>query len=414
MKRPLHIGLLTPEYVTEERKDGGLANYLQKIASEFVRRNHRVTVFLLSDRNQHWKDGEIDIIEVRRAETPKLPAWLRNKLERFLPVITALRSAKRIEKAVWRHHQITPFDVLQTSSYSSPGFALRRNGKIPVVCRISSYFPMVRSAHGTQRGFAEYLTDWLEIRQVLDADASFAPSQFIADAFERLESFRPVVIRTPIDSRNTELDDSVYQKEFSRFPYFLFVGRLSRVKGIDVLAEAIPHFLQKRPDVHFVFIGRDDGLPGFRQAIDSVLTQSNNFQGNIHYIPALSKSKLYPVIRHSLALLSPSRVDNYPNACLEAHSMQVPVIGTENSSLEEMIRENETGFLIKNGDVLELTAAMLKVAGMSDLERSQMKQNIQKYAQSVEAENRIEQLIRLYSEAIEKHAHRNRVSLSKL
>ncbi|MCI0602928.1 glycosyltransferase family 4 protein [bacterium] len=408
MKRPLHIGLLTPEYVTEERKDGGLANYLQKIASEFVHRNHRVTVFLLSGRNLEWKDGKIDIIEVPRAGPPKFPAFLRPKLERFLPLITALRSAKRIEKAVWRYHRIAPFDVLQTSSYASPGFALRKNGKIPVVCRISSYMPLCRSANGRQRGFAEYLTDWLEIRQVLDAEAAFAPSQFTAEIFERLENLRPAIIRSPIDSRNIELDDSVYQRDFSSFPYFAFVGTLSRLKGVDLLAEAIPQFLQHRPDVHFVFVGRDDGVPGFQKAFDCVLSQASDFQENIHHISALSKNKLYPVVRHSLALVAPSRVDNYPNACLEAHAMLVPVIGTTNSSLEEMILENETGFLIKNGDTSELTTVLLKVAGMSESERNRMKGKIEKYVQSIEAENRIDQLLNLYLEAMAK------VSSSKL
>jgi hypothetical protein len=53
--------------VTEERKDGGFANYLQKIASEFVRRNHRVTVLLLSDRIE---TGEMKIFKSSKFAAP--------------------------------------------------------------------------------------------------------------------------------------------------------------------------------------------------------------------------------------------------------------------------------------------------------------------------------------------------------
>jgi glycogen synthase len=404
MKAQLRIGFLTPEYVMADRRDGGLANYLHTISWELVQRNHQVTVFVLSDRDEYSKDGEIQIVEVKRANKLTFPRWLNDKLERFLPLIEATRAARRIENAVWRHHQRAPFDLLHTSSYSAPGFTLRRNGKIPVVCRISCYTPMLRAAYGRQRKFGDYLADWLEIRQVLDSDASFSPSQFISNIYERLEGFKPAVLRSPTDGRTVPIDDSVFREKLTGFPYFLFVGTLSKIKGVDLLADAIPQFLKIHPEIHFVFIGRDDGIPGYKNAMDYVALKSSEFQQNIHYIGRQPKSRLYPIISHSLAVLIPSRIDNYPNVCLEAHAMNVPVVGTDNSSLEEMIEDNQTGFLIRNSDSSALLAGLQKVAELSDDERNRLKENIKNHIRSIEMEDRIEQLVALYRNTIQKYS----------
>jgi glycosyltransferase involved in cell wall biosynthesis len=402
MTSQLRIGFLTPEYVFDDRKDGGLANYLHKITWALAQRHHRVSVFVLSNRNNLSKDGEIEVIEVKRPNKLQLPQWINYKLERFLPLLEALRAAKRIEKAVWEHHRKSPLDILQTASYSAPGFSLRRNGKIPIVCRISAYTPLLRSAYGRRRQFGEYLTDWLEIRQVLDADASFSPSEFISNHYERMEGFKPPVLRSPVDTRNIELDHSLFQEQFSSFRYFVFVGTLSKTKGVDLLADAIPDFLKAHPEIHFVFIGRDAGIPGYPSSMNYVNLKCKGFEKNIHYLPALAKSRLYPIMSHALAVVIPSRVDNYPNVCIEAHAMNVPVIGTNNSSLEEMIQDEETGFLIQNSNASDLARALGMVAELSPEKRQQIKENIRKQIQSIENEDRIEQLILLYTNTIRK------------
>ena len=94
-------------------------------------------------------------------------------LNAVLPAFDQIRSSRRIAHFVWKEHRIDPFDILQTSSYEVPGYALRKNGRIPLVCRISSYTPVYRAAYGRQRTAAEYINDWLEIRQVIDADGGF-------------------------------------------------------------------------------------------------------------------------------------------------------------------------------------------------------------------------------------------------
>jgi glycosyltransferase involved in cell wall biosynthesis len=96
----------------------------------------------------------------------------------------------------------------------------------------------------------------------------------------------------------------------------------------------------------------------------------------------------------------PSRVDNYPNACLESLYFGIPVIGTQNSSLEEMIEDKKTGFLAQNGDVNSLHTSIVEMLEMTPERYKEMKKDIQFQIQKNLDEDRIGQLIEFYGKVI--------------
>jgi glycosyltransferase involved in cell wall biosynthesis len=408
MSDRLSVGFLTPEYVTPEQPDGGIANYLRKVAWELAERGHHATVFVWSRQDRHREEGKIRVIEVKIPGESNLPQQIRFRLERVLPAIKLYRAAKKMEKAVWSCHDSTPFSILQTSSYKAPGFTLRRNNRIPLVCRVSSYTPQVRSAFGATRGFAEYLSDWFEIRQALDADAAFAPSKFVAQTFERFEGIHLEVLRTPLPEKNNEFDPTLFESRFAGLTYILFLGSLSKIKGVDLFANAIPEVLRVHPDVHFLFVGRDDGIAArhngkwkVEQAMNFILSQCQDYRNRIHHLGSLGRALLNPLIANATGVALPSRVDNYPNACLEAHTFGIPVIGTTDSSLEEMIVDRKTGFLIENGNAAGLASAINSLISMEPEERNQMKENIHEHVKEMRSEDRIGQLIEFYRKTID-------------
>ena len=202
-------------------------------------------------------------------------------------------------------------------------------------------------------------------------------------------------------------DDSFYASNLSTFPYLLFFGTLSRIKGIDLIADAIPEVLRQHPEIHFVFIGRDDGDDDRPQMMDYVKEKAADLATHVHYHPAVLKSQLYPVIAHAKAVLMPSRVDNYPNACLEAQSLEIPVIGSYGSSLDEMIVDGVTGFLVRNEDVTHLSDTIVKLLNMSDGQIGEMKKNIRFHIQNILAEDRVVQLEQLYMKTIEEFSRKS-------
>jgi glycosyltransferase involved in cell wall biosynthesis len=161
----------------------------------------------------------------------------------------------------------------------------------------------------------------------------------------------------------------------------------------------IPELLQRHSTLSFVFIGRDDGLPGEQKMFDYLRDHTHPFEEKLYYWPPLPKEQLYPIISESLGVLMPSRVDNYPNACLEAYSLGIPVVGTDNSSLEEMIIDGKTGFLAVNGDADSFCEAVERLLAQTAVERQMMHQNILNNTQSITAKDRVGQLIEFYKEA---------------
>lgn len=400
----MHIGFLTPEYVIPpDRIDGGLANYLKKIAHALIERGEEVSIIVLSDQNTTWEDGSIIIHEVKRVSVPRwMYPW--KFLTPIIPVANQYLSSRRVARKVWDIHKEHPFDILQASSYMAPGYSLLKNGKIPLVCRISSYTPFWRSASGRQRSFAEYLTDWLEIQQVVKAERAFAPSNCLAEIFSYCEGCKLDIIRTPFETpENVTLDVSYYQEHLSGRKYLLYFGTLCGIKGVDIIIEALPEVLQNHADLSMVFVGRDDGLPSGKQCVDEISTLSREFQGRIIYHPPLSKNILYPVIAHAQGVLMPSRIDNYPNACLEAQSLGIPVVGTHNSSVDEMIIDGKTGFLAKNASKEELIDAIERLLGLTDDQKQKMRQKISDHMHDVFLEDRVGQLVAWYRSVVEEY-----------
>ena len=395
----MHIGFLTPEYVTFDRPEGGLANYLRKVALGLTDLGHRVSVLVISDKNAFWQDRSVAVTEVKRfvwSTRLKQIRYPRN----FLPVTELILSSRRLAKAVWRIHSETPFDLLHTSSYRAPGFALRNNGRIPMVCRISSYSPLLRSACGHRRSLGDHLCDWLEIRQVLDAEDAFVPSDYVAEILVRFEAFRPQVIRSPLDMQSVPMDFSYYDAHLAGQQYLLYFGALNLVKGIDYLCKVVPEILSIHRTIRFVFIGRDDGFPNGENAFEVLRARCGAFVSHLHYSPALPKALLYPVIAGAAGVVMPSRVDNYPNACLEAQALGIPVVGNDRSSLEEMIVDGKTGYLARNGDVASLKTAILKLLAQSPDDRIVMREELRTHIKSIQEEDRLGQLVSFYDSVV--------------
>jgi glycosyltransferase involved in cell wall biosynthesis len=401
----MHIGFLTPEYVMSGHIDGGLANYIKKTSHGLASRGHQVTVIVLSERNATWNDGPVHICEVNKIEIPR---WMKGK--QYHPFINQILCSHLIKRAVWKYHQATPFDIFQASSYLTPGFALRNNGRVPLICRVSSYTPLCRAAQGMAHKFGDYLNEWLELHQIIDADAAFAPSYFIAKALVHLENYPVRVIRTPLTSFDEVWDPVYFQNTLADKQYILYYGTFNRIKGVDLLAEVLPQILEQYKDLFVVMIGRDNSKLHGLSYFDYIRSKCGGVENKLHYHSALTKSQLYPIISNAIGVVLPSRIDNYPNVCLEALSLLVPVVGTYDSSLEEMIMDGETGFLAENSNPKSIYEAILRLLNQKSSEREKMRANIQRYIEGIKAEDRVGQLIAFYEEVIKNYKNKKQRS----
>jgi glycosyltransferase involved in cell wall biosynthesis len=398
----LHIGFQTNEYIIPPDKlDGGLASYIQKASRGLVKRGHRISVFCLSDRNYDWIDEGVHVFEVL-AEPRKISQVLRSISLPTAEIEKIFLNSSKLAKKLLEVNLKEPLDVIQAASYQAVGIAMCNNGSIPLITRASSLAAINRNA-GVDKSantLSAALTDWCEIYQAENSDRTFAPSALMAKYYSLFSKADPLILRSPVDVYNENQDESFYGQNLKGMKYLLFFGTLNRLKGMEIISKSAGGLIEEYPDLHFVFIGRTHFAENNQSYADKIIQDNERWRKNLHYFPSLPKQKLYPVIRHAYGVLIPSLTDNYPNSCLEALQFGKIVIGTHESSLDEMIVDGETGILVKKDDVEGLQAGIRKLLALSADQKSEMEGKIIKTFDEIISEDRIGQLIDLYNDTI--------------
>lgn len=352
----MNILFVTPEYyVAGFSSGGGLGVYIKKTSAALAKRGHNITVVTFSNRSIQWSENGVEIKEVKILKNP----WKEKRFFHFLTHIFFLWNRWQLRRRVNSIHSSKKFDVIQVSSYLSPGLFFPR--KWPLVCRVSSIESLLHDNSGYPLKGLDHLYEWYEKKQLLHSRFIFSPSKFLAKKIFEYYNLYAEVIPT-INPNFTEKQDLYfYNKYLKDKRYILYFGQMSRIKGTDILATALKKILEAIPDIYMVCIGRDDGLPTgmtCRQYLYSNL--SPRYKNRLFIFKPLPFSQLIPCIQHSICVLQPSRIDNLPNACIETLSMKIPVIGSVPSSIEELVTDGINGLLFPNGDPNALAKCTIK------------------------------------------------------
>jgi len=128
-------------------------------------------------------------------------------------------------------------------------------------------------------------------------------------------------------------------------PYFLFVGRLTKLKGLDTV---IPVF-QRRPGADLVIVG--DGEE--RAALEHQVAGA----ANIRFVGRVPNEQLQPYYDHAIAALVPSQgYETFGIVIIEAFLSGAPVIARAIGPFPEIIQQAGGGLLFSNDT--ELTVAL--------------------------------------------------------
>lgn len=150
--------------------------------------------------------------------------------------------------------------------------------------------------------------------------------------------------------------DNTNEEDILGGNYFLYFGRLSYEKGVDVLIEA---FL-KTPNLKLKVVGSGP-LEGQLKRISSGKT-------NIEFTGYKSGQELFDIINHSSFVIVPSVCfENNPMAVVEAYSFGKPVIGSNTGAIPEIVT-SDTGLLFEKNDATSLVNTVLNAKAMTKKE----------------------------------------------
>lgn len=333
----MRIAFATPEFVTENHFDGGLANYLNRVSKALAQLGHEVHVVTLSNKNE----AEFDHEGVMVHRVMLKPGWHTiNRLTRYSLTTTLhwLNFSTQTYRKLRQLHHRDPFHLIQYPNYSSCGLFSIPLLRTTHVIRASSHPGWNASI---KRNLDTTIIDGLEALQYKLTPNIHAPSRALQ---QELRGAR--LIRTPFYLENRTWDSAIYDQFLRGRKYVLYFGRFQLQKGFHTLAQALPWFLTQCSDAHVALVGRDVETSLASSMAAFARAQCNGFGERLLIMENLPHSQLYPVIAGAHLIVLPSLFDNLPNACLEAMGLGRVVIGTHGTSFEELITDGVNGFLV--------------------------------------------------------------------
>jgi glycosyltransferase involved in cell wall biosynthesis len=135
----------------------------------------------------------------------------------------------------------------------------------------------------------------------------------------------------------------------------LTVGRLTAVKGTDLLLEAWALLPQNiRASSSLVVVG-----DGPARADLNRLARARNVEDSVEFVGARPRIRDYYQAADIFVL--PSRAEGLSNALLEAMASELPVVATAVGGASDIIEHGVNGLLVRPGDPHELQAALLRL-----------------------------------------------------
>jgi glycosyltransferase involved in cell wall biosynthesis len=175
--------------------------------------------------------------------------------------------------------------------------------------------------------------------------------------------------------------------------YFLYIGRLSKEKGLNTLIEAF----NKLAHLRLLVVGTGDELTKVRAEAGK----------NTEFLGFKSGAELKSLVGNSSFVIVPSEwYENNPMAIIESYSLGKPVIASNIGGIPEIVEEGITGFGFRAGDVSELRRVIIRANSLSTIEYANISKGALNFAnKKFHEEVHYRELLNIYEEAVSSHSY---------
>jgi glycosyltransferase involved in cell wall biosynthesis len=314
---------------------GGPVKIVHNNAKELLRRGHQVTVYCtnLFDKTRkiqpHTFEDIVDGIRVVYFDTWRIPQWPGTLGPIWLPELKS-----RLQ------NELQAFDIVHLNGY-------RNLMNLQVVNAIQdSGIPLVIQPHGAM----QIIVNSLFVKRVYDRTLGGRELKR-AQAFIALQESEKAqiisygvpsecieVIANGLDPKNYDLDfhPGSFRKRYGISPdkkMILFLGRINRKKGVDMLIEAFSQL--KDMDAVLVIVGPDDGQLSEVQTLIARYELSER----VILTGLLSGNDVLEAYRDAGLFVLPCRTDTFPTTIMESCLIGIPMVVTDRCEIAHLVKD---------------------------------------------------------------------------
>jgi len=215
-----------------------------------------------------------------------------------------------------------------------------------------------------QLGGGYQLSTWCERVSATSAAAVVAVSDGmradILAAYPEISAERIRVIRNGIDTIEYQPDPATDVLERHGIdlgrPYVIFVGRITRQKGVPVLLRAASGLV---PEAQLVLCAGQPDTPELGAEVTELVDDLRASRSGVIWIPEmLPKPEVIQLLSHAAVFACPSVYEPLGIVNLEAMACGTAVVASRTGGIPEVVADGQTGLLVPPGEPEPLAAAL--------------------------------------------------------
>ena len=355
---------------------GGLNVYVQQI-SKHLSQNHNVTV-VTAEKAESFKNQNLEFCSLNLFE-PDIPTDDKE--------IHLIEFNKRLEEVL----DLKQFDIIHAHYWMSGLIAKDISNKFNI--------PYIFTSHSLGVFLEGYNKERADCEKIVMSSSQFVTASTNYEQTLISESYQ--VDNQKIKQINPGVDYELFvpDQSIDRENIFLSIGRIQQQKGQLETLRFLNLFKEVETDFMCYFVGGPSGSSGdeyLSELKESVKELS--LSSHVEFLGNLPQVDIRNLLNSAKLLIHTSQYETFGLVAIEANSMGVPVLTTNNGSMQEIITNKENGYLVDGLDYQDVSISIKNLINDDQYFEERMISCMNK-SKDYKWENTVDKLLDLYQEA---------------
>ena len=323
---------------------GGVTMHIKKITKYLsYREDIEMHLITIGNKNEKTKIGNLNIHMIKKSlpypfSIPSLVLFLKHKIIEVNPDIV---------------HAQGSFAPYSTAA------ALVRN-KYPTLLTMHGILAKELKFHkGINFIFILFIHKPNERYVVSKISNIIVVSLYVKNVISDMTESQIYVIQNGIDFEDIH---NVQPHKSIEYPSILFVGGLSKVKGIDTLLNAVPIIRKKILNLCVYIAGSGPEENKLKELVKEL-----NIEENVNFLGYISENEKYSYYKSADVCVFPSRYEPFGIVLLEAMACGKPVVASNVGGIPFFVEEGKAGLLFESGNVEDLADKIMTILKNEEL-----------------------------------------------